>query len=304
MMSRGEKKGSLFGRILAYMLVFQGLWFSAVVSAETVIINKPLSENDVRYQYTQDLLKLILRQADTRYEVKQAAKAMSRDRTFRALKKGERIHVMAEAPKPEWMRELIPVEMPIRKGIQGYRVFLTKEKHQARLAAVQSLSDLTALPTGSGQQWSTRSVMEDAGFNVVTSTNYDALFGMLENERFITFGRGINEAFREVAVYRKRYPDLIVDASLILYIPLPTYFFVTPTKPELALHIEKGFRKIMADGTFDAFFYRYHCDDLRSLNLKHRKMFSIPNTNLGTAFKPMPKELWLDRDKLPELCQN
>jgi hypothetical protein len=125
---------------------------------------------------------------------------------------------------------------------------------------------------------------------------------MLDNERFITFGRGVNEAFREVSIQGARYPDLMVEPNLILHIPLPTYFFVTPHRPELAGQIEKGLRKMIASGAFDAFFYRYHCEDLRKLRLKDRRLFSIPNTNLGAGFRGMPKELWVERENLPLLC--
>ena len=56
-----------------------------------------------------------------------------------------------------------------------------------------------SLPTGSGCQWSTKIAMQQAGFKVVESVHYENLFNMLSKGRFITFGRGVNEAYQEIA---------------------------------------------------------------------------------------------------------
>ncbi|MDN3720699.1 hypothetical protein QW131_19215 [Roseibium salinum] len=60
----------------------------------------------------------------------------SRDRVLQELITGRNIHVVAEAPKPGWEEKLIPIRIPIRKGIQGYRLFLINQQDQAALAKV------------------------------------------------------------------------------------------------------------------------------------------------------------------------
>ena len=41
-----------------------------------------------------------------------------------------------------------------------------------------------------------------------------------------------------------KYPDMYIETGLALHVPLPVYFFVTPTKPKLAERIELGLRQI------------------------------------------------------------
>ncbi|MEM9630293.1 MAG: hypothetical protein AAGA50_03135, partial [Pseudomonadota bacterium] len=72
------------------------------------------------------------------------------DRLLQELIKGENIHVIAEAPKPGWEDKLLPIRIPIRKGLQGYRLFLINKQDQAALAEVDTLEKLQAFPTGSG----------------------------------------------------------------------------------------------------------------------------------------------------------
>lgn len=262
-----------------------------------VLINRPYSTTDTRYRYPQELLQLALDKVAGLYGrkvVRCSPYTMSRDRIFRELQRGDLVQVMAEAPKPHWEEQLIPIRIPIRKGIQGYRVFLIKKRNEQRMSKVQTLADLEAMPTGSGAQWSTAAVMADAGFNVVSGSNYEGLFQMLEEGRFVTFGRGINEAYQELDAHRERFPDFRVDTRVLLYIPLPTYFFVTPQRPALARQIEAGLRAMLADGSFDRLFYAYFGKDIERAQLENRKVFAIPNPNLSDATPFDDKGLWFD----------
>ncbi len=273
------------------------LIFPLCVAADVILINSPLSEQDSRYQYTEDLLKLVLLASSDKYgdyRLERAQAPMSRNRALTEMIDGDLLHVMAEAPKPEWEAQLIPVRIPIRKGVQGYRLFIIRDQDRKLMGTVQSLKDLMSLPTGSGAQWSTRVVMEEAGFTVMTSTNYDSLFEMLHKGRFVTFGRGVNEAYREVATYGKVFPDLVVDEHVALFIPLPTYYFVTPTQPKLAERIRDGLERMLEDGSFDAFFFHAHCDDLKLARLADRRVFRISNSNLSKDTPHDVARYWLD----------
>ncbi len=257
---------------------------SLLASANTVRINQPLSDKDVRYQYPELLLQLVLDATAQTYgktKVERAEHVMSRDRTFLELISGDIIDVMAEAPKPEWEEQLIPVRIPIRKGVQGLRLFFVHNDHLQAMAQIRKFDDLLAMPTGSGAQWSTARVMREAGFEVVTSSAYEGLFEMLQRKRFDTFGRGINEIFAEWVQHHDLFPEIVIDPNVLLYIPLPTYFFVTPKRPELAQRIEVGLKRLINDGRFDQFFCRYHRQDIEQARIAQRRTFCIPNPNLS-----------------------
>ncbi|MBN9671833.1 hypothetical protein [Roseibium aggregatum] len=259
-----------------------------------VITRKPEGAADTRNLYVESLLSQALEKAEVNASILQAKTPFTRDRLLQELIAGENIHVTADSPKPGWEENLLTVRIPLRKGIQGYRLFLINKQDQADLAQVDTLEELKKIPTGSGAQWSITRTLKDAGFNLVTTEDYETLFDMLEYRRFITFGRGINEAFREQENFSKRNPNLVVEQSLCLFIPLPTYFFVSPKHPELAEKIETGLERMIEDGSFDAHFLLFHGDDIERAQLSERKVFKVPNTDLGDAYELGDPSYWYD----------
>lgn len=284
-------KFSVFSLIVTAVICLAGL----AHADEFILVNKPLSIQDKRYEYPENLLKKIIEVTTNQYgiaHVQRTKWSMERDRTFLSLKEGTRIHVMAEAPKPNWESQLIPVRIPIRKGIQGFRIFLILKKNQAMLSKIKTIEEFKRIPTGSGQQWSTTRALRENGFNVVMGNNYEGLFKMLTIGRFITFGRGINEIPVEYAKRKETYPDLAIEQDLLLYIPLPTYYFVTPKKPKLAERIEKGLITLIDNGTFDEIFNQHFGIIIKNANLSKRRIFKINNPNLTPQTPLNIKKYW------------
>jgi len=258
--------------------------FSTSIFAYDIIINKNSSILDSRYQYSYDLINLII-EATPDYgplNIRTSNFYMSRDRALVELKLGNLINVMAEAPKPEWDNSLIVIPIPIRKGIQGLRVFITNNKNASLIKNAKSLEEFKGFSTGSGVSWSTRVAMENAGFDVITGSNYDGLFGMLSKDRFSTFGRGINEIYKELATWKDKYPNLVVDSNVLLQIPLATYFYVSPKAPEIAQRIKVGLLRLIENGSFEQFFYKRHCKYLLKAQINNCKVFHIPNNLAST----------------------
>ncbi|WP_137225314.1 hypothetical protein [Shewanella sp. MEBiC00475] len=269
-----------------FFLLFNLLLFGVLTNVpaayanDQFIINNSESELDNRYQYPYDLLALVIEATKVDFgeaSLTVSSMIMSRNRTFRALKDGHTINIIAEASKLEWDEQLIPIKIPIRKGIQGFRIFIIKQENAATLANITTLAQLTSLNTGSGSQWSTKVAMQKAGFKVVESNEYNSLFNMLSKERFITFGRGVNEVFQEIELFKQHYPELVVDEHLMLNIPLATYYYVSPDKPRLAQRIQVGLQRIIESGQFDQLFYQYHCTYLIKSKLNQRLIFKIDN---------------------------
>jgi hypothetical protein len=292
-----KKKSYLFKIILLSFLINPAISMADTLynANDTILIYKPLSSNDTRYEYPEILLKKIIEVTETEYwkaSVQHSKSIMKRDRAFVSLIKGSEIHVMAEAPKPGWESKLIPVRIPIRKGVQGFRTFLILKQNQTMLSQINTIEELQKIPTGSGVQWSTTAVLEKNGFNVVTGTDYEGLFKMLTKGRFITFGRGINETPVEFEQRKDLYPDLAIEKDLLLYIPLPTYFFVSPKRPELAERIEKGLNTLIDDGSFDVIFNQYFGKIIKDANLSERKMLKINNPNLSAETPLEVEKYW------------
>ena len=286
-------------RIIISLMACTILYSSNTFGLERILINHPDSHDDSRYEYPTRLLARILEITTDEYGpvlLETNGLSMSRSRALNALIEGKQLHVMAEAPKPDWNEQLLCVRIPIRKGIQGYRIFLTKNEFTPILDSISSFDEFKALPTGSGEQWSTTRVLEEAGFNVIKGIDYEGLFGMLIRNRFMTFGRGINEVFTEYEERHTKLNDLAIDERFLLYIPLPTYFFVTPRQVELKNRIEIGLSMLIESGEFESIFQAEFGALIEQAQLDKRILFSIPNPNL-TSEDPLDREqFWYHPD--------
>jgi hypothetical protein len=280
--------------ILRFFSVLVFLGYCSQAYSTDVLVNRPESANDSRYDYAHQLLQMVLDETQDEFPkctVTYADHVMSRDRLLLSLKDGA-IHVVAEAPKVSWLKALQVIRIPIRKGMQGYRLFFINKRDQAMLSKITTLGEFKTHPTGSGAGWSTAGVMRKAGFNVIEGNNYDGLFSMLERGRFTTFGRGVNEIEAEFQAQKGMHPELSIETDFVLHIPLPTYFFVSPKYPGLAERVEKGLWRLINNGKFEAYFLKHHQALIDRFRLKERTVFSIPNPNLSKADPLDNKKLW------------
>jgi len=218
----------------------------------------------------------------------------SRNRKLLELIAGERIEYTALPTKPEWEEKLIPIRIPVRKGLQGYRLFLINSEDQAELTTVRTLEQLKRYPIGSGAQWSTTEALENSGFTVIKGPEKEELQAMLNLKRFVAYSRGIDEIFAEHAQWSPKYQSLAVEQEIALFIPHPIYFFVTPERPDLAERIERGLRGMIADGSFDRLFLKFYNDDIQRARLDQRKIFKIPNPSLSPETPLDDPNLWFD----------
>ncbi|QYK01482.1 hypothetical protein [Shewanella psychrotolerans] len=271
-------------RLIVYLTFGASLFLPQSYAEDVFFINNAASKHDQRYQYSYELLELIIEATNSDFgegSMQISNIVMSRNRTFRELQEGGNVNVVAEAANSLWNEKLIPIMIPIRRGIQGFRLFIIKQENQAILADITTLTQLMSLETGSGSQWSTKVAMQQAGFEVIESTQYDSLFNMLSKGRFVTFGRGVNEVFLEIKRFKQYYPDFVVDEYIALHIPLATYYYVSPSKPRLAKRIKIGLQRIIDNGQFEQLFYRHHCDSLLASKLNERRIFKINNPHVS-----------------------
>ncbi len=258
---------------------------------ERIIINPNISNNDIRNIYPNLLLQEALKRSEDKYEpfiIQQYPAALSRHRALAKIISGE-ISVYEAATIDEWEDKTIAIRIPLRKGIQGYRIFFIRKKDQHLFDKINKFDDLHKYNMGSGVQWSVTKAMRKLNIPVFGSVEYEPLFKMLMASRFDYFPRGINEIFSEYKNRRYKLINLAIEQNIAIYIPLPTYFFVTPKEPELAKRIRNGLLEMIEDGGFDKIFYKFHNDQIQQAKLDKRKIFRIANLNLP-AMTPLDVE--------------
>lgn len=174
------------------------------------------------------------------------------------------------------------VKIPIDKGLLGFRVFLIQVEDQSRFADVQSLEQLRQFRFGQQREWSDVAVYQAAGLPVVSGSSYEGLFHMLMLRRFDAFGRGVTEVGGELAHWRKKYPQMAIEKGLLLYYPLPVYFWFPRTEEgsRHAQRVEAGMLALIADGTLNRLFTEEYGGVIQRFNLHTRRTIRIANPGL------------------------
>jgi len=265
----------------------------------TYIHHPPESARDVRYLYQWEVLRTALEKTHAKWGPYRlvAGEVMTERRQAYELRNATgNLTVMYLGTTPEFERELVPVRIPVDRSLGGYCVFLVRAGEQARFDAVRTLDDLRQFTYGLGLGWIDVEILRASGFKVVTGSSYDGLFEMLVNRRFDVFLRGAVEILDEYEQRREELRDIRIEDSLLLYYPLPMYFWFakTPEGQRLAQRAEAGLRLMLADGSYDEIFDRYQRAKIERLHLKTRKAYRIDNPFLGPETPLADRRLWFD----------
>lgn len=280
---------------VALMLCCAGLALAA--EPMRYIHPPPESGADVRMNYYWELLQAALEETTPKwgpYQISMSPKVISAARAELLLAASSDVTITVRTTSTEREKTLLAVMIPLDKGLTGYRLFLTKTNTQARLSQVRTLQDLKQFSIGQGINWIDADILRNAGLNVVTGPNYDSLFAMLEANRFDLFSRGINEIGMEFNFATGRHSDLAIEKNLMLYYPLPRYFFFsrTPEGERLARRFEEGLRMLIKNGKFDKRYQAFKRSILVDLQLAGRRIFRISNPYLSAATPLAERELW------------
>ena len=257
----------------------------------------PESGADVRMNYYWELLHAALEDTLPQwgpYTMGTSSKVLNAARAELLLAASTEITLMARTTSTEREKNLQAILIPLDKGLTGYRLFLTETATQEKVNGVRSLNDLKSFTIGQGVNWIDADILQNAGLQVVTGPHYEGLFAMLAANRFDLFSRGINEIGLEYTIGKVTNPDLVVEKNLLLYYPLPRYFFFarTPEGDRLAKRVEEGLRLLIKTGKFEKRYQDFKRSILVDLPVAGRRVIRIPNPYLSTATPLSDKTLW------------
>ena len=278
----------LYLPVLAMTLMMTSIKVNA---QETIIINE-IQEKSERHEYTQELLvavldSTILSHGD--YQI-QILPHLNEPRTSAMLRRREGYgDIVQGALRDDWEEHLIPIKIPIMKGLLGLRVLLIRKDMQPIFAEIHSLAQLKEQIGGVTNYWSITKIFDYYQFSVAKTNRQDSMFAMLEKRRFDYISRGINEVLIEYEKFKPDNPNLHIEENILLNIPLPVYFFVNPNKPKLAKRIEAGLNNIIENGILDQIFVKHFKGHFEQLNLLNRRVFELANPSLTSphhVYKP------------------
>ncbi|WP_049721029.1 hypothetical protein [Gilvimarinus polysaccharolyticus] len=244
-----------------------------------------------RHAYLVALLELALVHSGQRYELEPVTiQTLTGTRNGRNLLSGyydvNWLHTNISREQ-----DLLPIRIPLFKGITGWRIFLIDGDDQARFSAVDDVTQLKALKAGLGHDWPDTSLMASYGFTIQTSVSRDSLMNMLAAQRVDYFPRSVTEAFEELDMYQ--YENIRVEKSLALMYPTAYYFFVAPNNQHLADVLTAGLESAIVNGDFDDLFERFYGDSITRAQLSSRRVFTLNNPLLSHDTPLERKELWI-----------
>lgn len=276
----------------AALLAARPTWSSPGASTpQPVRYLPPEAQNDRRPVYPVRLLALALAKAGGNYQPEPAQVVMNRSRAVLELARGSPfIDVLWATTSREREQQLLPVRLPIDRGLLGWRLALLPKAAPDRLKDVRSLDQLKQLVAGQGHDWTDLEILRANGLTVEGVSTYGGLFRMLAAGRIDYLPRGITELGREAGLWREA--DLVVDRHIALHYPAAAYFFVSPKRPELAEALHTGLERAMKDGSFAALFREVHEPELQSAHVARRRVFELHNPLLPPETPLHRPELW------------
>ena len=265
-------------------------------AADVLTVRYPAFESslDPRSQPYVDLLVAALERTEARYgkaQVQPSALRMNEARYLLELELGT-VDVIWSSATEEREARLLPVRIPLEKGLLGYRIAWITADSQPLFDRVQALDDLRRFRVGQGRGWGDIDVYKYNRIGVFEA-GYNSLFAMLAQKRFDLFPRGVSEIYSEQDHNAAAYANLAVEDKLLFYYPWPYYFFFNrKTGAALAARVEEGLRLMIDDGSFDAMFQRHYAQAIQRANLQGRRLILLDNPMLPRQTPLNDARLW------------
>lgn len=213
------------------------------------------------------------------YQINFTEQTLPSERKHELLIAGDAVNIdrlvgfpVAQGPRLKLLR----VDHPILQGAMGYRVLVIHKNKQARFNKIHSLNELRQLRMGFGRGWEGH-VYTHNGLNVTESLNMSSLLKMLAAQRYAFVPLSIIEVEDNYLLDGRRANNLVIEHNLLLYMPLPVYFYVSPSAPELAERLQIGLQILTESSAIDDLFQHYFGARLARLNLPKRRLIPLEN---------------------------
>lgn len=272
-----------------------GLMGQPVAAQTAVYYPGGESSADARLSYPLAVLDMCQTYLGDGYRFMPSPLLAQQQRNLRLLAEGH-LDVLWTVSTAARERDLLPVRIPIDRGLIGWRLLLVRQGSQHGFADVD-LPGLALKLAGQGHDWPDLAVLRANGFNAVGSSTYEGLFAMLAQGHIDYFPRAISEIWRELA--SRPGLDLAVAPGLVLHYPEQLYFFVNRNNARLAKALGDCLTQATEDGALKRLFYHYFAADISRAALAERRVIRLA---LPGDFPPppeLPASFWFHPGESP-----
>ncbi|MBC3882658.1 hypothetical protein H8K35_14795 [Undibacterium sp. LX40W] len=289
-----------FRRFITFILVTACLSPITLLRAETRTESNNLrildleNSGDPIGKYVTEVLRLAIKKSSVNYVIsKMPAVTTPQVRLIEEMShnRGD-LDVMWTMTSDERETQLLPIRIPIDKGLMGWRISFINAELRESMKAIKDIKQLAKFKAGQGYFWPDTTILRHNGLPVVTGTAA-ALPSMLQQRRFDYFPRSIIEIWNE----QNNHPEYVreIDSNIVLHYPTALYFFVAPEQKKLADDIKRGLELAITDGSFEQLFNQYCKPFIVKANMKNRVILELKNPLIQQSKLPLQRpELWFD----------
>jgi hypothetical protein len=246
-------------------------------------------------EYPLKLLALALDQTGVSYQLIPSDNFLSKGKALDRLQDNREINIVWGMTNVQREKDLLPIRIPIFKGLIGWRLLLIRQDMAERFTYIQQFEHLVKLSPLQGRDWPDTKILQSNGFDVITERNQTSLMKMLGRAQGDFFPRSIIEVWEELA--RSKVANEIqiqIQPSLGIRYPAAIYFFVNKKSVPLANLIETGLEKAIENGTYEALFVENYKTYIEKAQIENRTFYPLENAFLPEETPLDRKELWFD----------
>lgn len=259
--------------------------------AKTIVYQRHQAKEDPQLRYVTAVLELAIRESGVAYNPRISELVMVQSRGLDELRRNTGlIDLTWTMTSAQREREVLPIRIPIDRGLIGWRVALLKQHRLADFARIDSLQALKRYRAGQMHDWPDTPILRSNGLKVDTSDQYESLFKMLAAGRFDYFPRSLIEVREEWMAHAEM--GLAVEPTLLIRYPAALYFFVSKQNRQLAADLERGLNKAVREGKLQALFEQHFGSLLKELNVSGRRVIELRNPLLPPQTPLQRPELW------------
>jgi len=271
--------------LLCHNAVYAAVW--------SISYPRPLSAEDKRHEYPLAVLTMALEKTGVRYRLTPSDRIILQAKSIRLLAENREVDVIWSMTNKQREETLLPIRIPIARGLIGWRVMLINRDDINRFAAVDSLRQLQQLSPIQGTDWPDTKILQANGFSVYTVTEYTDANQALIRRQGDFFPRSVMEVTKELEALG-RGSDLVLEPDLVIQYPAAMYFFVNKGNQTLARLIETGLQKAVESGDYDRLFNQTFSQVIETLNLAQRQRFRLTNPLMPEETPLNNTALWFD----------
>lgn len=257
---------------------------------KTITYPRPESDQDLRVNYPVALLRLALQKSGETYKLEAGTHIFMQARALAELESNREIDVVWSMTSIEREERLLPIRIPIYKGLIGWRLLLIQKQQEDLFQKIHKLKQLQPLVAGQGHDWPDTRILRENGLKVYGASSYDGLFKMLVLGRIDYFPRSLIEIWNEYQAFKDE--GISIHTGIILQYPTAFYYFVNRENLKLAEDIKRGLERALMDGSFDALFHKEFDHFLTKANLSQQSVFVLKNPVLPPETPLHRQELW------------